>query len=49
MSFLSNYISENINNPELTLEDIINDEEFLDELAKKDEKILELYLLTNLA
>ncbi len=42
MSFLENYINQNLNNPDLTLEDIINDEEFLEELQKKDEKFLDL-------
>ncbi len=42
MSFLGNYLNENSNNPDLTLEDVINDEEFLDELQKKDEILLDL-------
>jgi hypothetical protein len=42
MSFLTNYVKENINNPDLILEDVINDEEFVDELKKKDEYFLNL-------
>jgi hypothetical protein len=42
MSFLGNYVNDNINNSDLTLEDVINDEEFIDELQKKDENILAL-------
>jgi hypothetical protein len=42
IGFLRNYVKENINNPELTLEEILNDEEFLDELQRKDETFIKL-------
>jgi hypothetical protein len=42
MGFLRNYVKENINNPDTTLDDILNDEEFLEELQKKDETFVNL-------
>ena len=41
-TYLGNYVNENINNPELSLSDVINDEEFIDELRRKNIDFIEL-------
>jgi hypothetical protein len=42
IGFLRNYVKENLMNGDMSLEDILNDEEFLDELQRKDETFLQL-------
>jgi hypothetical protein len=39
IGFLKNYVKENIS--DLTLDDVLNDEEFLDELQRKDETFIQ--------